>query len=105
LRLQGETFGGRLDWLVGGYYANEKLRVDDNLKYGQDYSAYANCLVANSFAAAAPTILAPGAFPNCFQPAVALGVRAALINGYNTALGAGQFTTAANLGSQITALG
>ena len=105
LRLQGEAFGGRLDWLVGGYYANEKLRVDDNLEYGQDYSAYANCLVANNFAAAVPTILAPGAFPNCFQPAVALGVRAALINGYNAALGAGQFTTAANLGSQITALG
>ena len=26
LRLQGEAFDGRLDWLVGGYYANEKLR-------------------------------------------------------------------------------
>ena len=52
LRLQGEAFGGRLDWLVGGYYANEKLRVDDNLRYGDDYGRYANCLVANNFAAA-----------------------------------------------------
>ena len=26
LRLQGEAFGGRLDWLFGGYYANEKLQ-------------------------------------------------------------------------------
>ena len=25
--LQGEAFDGRLDWLVGGYYANEKLRL------------------------------------------------------------------------------
>ena len=50
LRLQGETFGGRLDWLVGGYAANEKLRVDDNLAYGEDYARYANCLVANNFA-------------------------------------------------------
>ena len=52
LRLQGELLGGRLDWLVGGYLAHEKLRVVDNLAYGDDYSAYANCIVANSFAGA-----------------------------------------------------
>ena len=79
LRLQGEAFDGRLDWLVGGYYANEKLRVDDNLAYGDDYSRYANCLVAANFAAAAPTILAPGVSPNCFNPLVAGGVRGALV--------------------------
>ncbi|MCW3797882.1 TonB-dependent receptor [Sphingomonas sp. BN140010] len=50
LRFQGTTLGGRLDWLVGGYYANEKLRVRDNLAYGADYSRYANCLVALNFA-------------------------------------------------------
>ena len=27
LRLQGNAFGNKLDWLVGGYYANEKLRA------------------------------------------------------------------------------
>ena len=27
LRLQGEAFDGKLDWLVGGFYANEKLTV------------------------------------------------------------------------------
>ncbi len=53
----------------------------------------------------APTILAPGASPTCFNPAVAAGVRGALVAGYNAAVGAGQFTTAANLASQITALG
>ena len=52
LRLQGELWNGRLDWLVGGYYAHEKLRVVDNLSYGDDYEAYANCIVANSFAGA-----------------------------------------------------
>jgi iron complex outermembrane recepter protein len=52
LRLQGNAFGNRLDWLVGGYYANEKLTLKDNLAYGQDYARYANCLVANSFAQA-----------------------------------------------------
>ena len=31
LRLQGEALGGKLDWLIGGYYANEKLRSRDSL--------------------------------------------------------------------------
>ncbi|HEY6663476.1 MAG TPA: TonB-dependent receptor [Sphingomicrobium sp.] len=52
VRLQGNAFGDRLDWLVGGYFANEKLRLKDNLAYGNDYARYANCLVANSFAQA-----------------------------------------------------
>ena len=49
-RLQGETMGGRLDWLVGGYYANETLRSADSLRYGEDYGAFTNCLTAASFA-------------------------------------------------------
>jgi len=73
LRLQGEALGDRLDWLVGGYYADEKLRVDDNLAYGQDYARYANCLVANNFAAFAPTIVNT-ASPTCFNTAVAAGL-------------------------------
>ena len=60
LRLQGEAFDGRLDWLVGGYYANEKLRVDDTVAYGDDFQRYANCLVVGNFAAVGPgSILAP----------------------------------------------
>jgi outer membrane receptor protein involved in Fe transport len=50
LRLQGEMWGGRLDWLVGGYFAHEKLKVTDNITYGADYERYVNCIVANSFA-------------------------------------------------------
>jgi outer membrane receptor protein involved in Fe transport len=46
LRLQGQAFGGKLDWLVGGYYANEKLRVRDNITYGSDYTQYVNCVAA-----------------------------------------------------------
>ncbi|HEU4497707.1 MAG TPA: TonB-dependent receptor, partial [Sphingomicrobium sp.] len=76
LRLQGEAFGGRLDWLVGGYYANEKLAVDDNLSYGDDYARYANCLVAANFAASPlipDALLQPSTDPNsnCFNPALA----------------------------------
>ena len=107
LRLNGEAFGGRLDWLVGGYYANEKLAVDDNLSYGADYSRYGNCLVAANFVGggAPSSLLAPGATSTCFNPGVAPLVRAGLVGQYNAALAAGDFTTAANIGAQITALG
>jgi iron complex outermembrane recepter protein len=50
LRLQGELFDGRVDWLVGGYYANETLTVDDDIKYGADFERYANCVLAETFA-------------------------------------------------------
>ena len=43
LRLQGEAFDGKLDWLVGGFYANEKLTVRDNLRFGSQYGRFATC--------------------------------------------------------------
>src|SRR5688572_6177366 len=48
LRLQGEALGGNLDWLVGGYFANEKLRLDDNLALGNDADIYFRGLVRAS---------------------------------------------------------
>jgi iron complex outermembrane recepter protein len=80
LRLQGTTWGDRLDWLVGGYYSNEKLTLRDNLAYGSDYAAYSNCLVAANFVAggAPSSLLAPGASPTCFNPTVAGAVLPAL---------------------------
>ena len=85
LRLQGELWGGRLDWLVGGYYAHEKLKVRDNLSYGDDYSQFANCIVANSFAGSFINSGNPGLVglgnalidpsnPTCFNPAAAAGL-------------------------------
>jgi len=73
LRLQGNAWDNRLDWLVGGYYSNEKLTMRDNLAYGSDYSIYSNCLVAANFVAggAPSSLLAPGASPTCFNPVVA----------------------------------
>ena len=82
LRLQGELWGGRLDWLVGGYFASEKLDVVDNLAYGEDYSAFANCLVAANFAAgfinsgnaglaALGRTLVNPLEPTCFNPTAA----------------------------------
>ncbi|HKH01144.1 MAG TPA: TonB-dependent receptor plug domain-containing protein, partial [Bradyrhizobium sp.] len=69
LRLQGNAFGNALDWLVGGYYADEKLRVEDNLSYGADYDRYANCIL---FASAFPPALAPSpTTTTCVGPALA----------------------------------
>ncbi len=45
LRLQGEALDNKLDWLVGGYYANEKLQVVDNIKFGTQYGAFASCRI------------------------------------------------------------
>lgn len=45
LRLQGSAFDDKLDWLVGGYYAKEKLQVVDNFKFGTQYGAFASCRI------------------------------------------------------------
>ena len=88
LRLQGETFGGRLDWLIGGYYANEKLRSVDNIGYGEDFSRYANCVVALNFASlTGQSALVNPLNPTCFNPAVATALLP-LVGANATALGA-----------------
>ena len=55
LRLQGNALGDRLDWLVGGFYSNEKLTRKDNLSIGADGDLYFGSLVrANPALAAFP---------------------------------------------------
>ncbi len=56
LRAQGKLFGNKLDWLVGGYYANERLAYDDNIHYGQDYDRCATLLGAGGLGAASPAL-------------------------------------------------
>ena len=58
LRAQGSAFGGVLDWLVGGYYADEKLTLEDNIRFGADYGAFATCRLLLG-AGANPSGLAP----------------------------------------------
>jgi len=53
LRVQGEAFDGKLDWLVGGFYANEKLTVRDNLRFGTQYGRFAACRLISGGALAA----------------------------------------------------
>jgi outer membrane receptor protein involved in Fe transport len=88
LRLQGTTFGERLDWLVGGYFAREQLRVSDNLAYGADYERYTNCLLAQSIAQSpSPAPLVAGGTCNAVFNGARAQVNAALaplVNGIAT---------------------
>ncbi|HWI87594.1 MAG TPA: TonB-dependent receptor [Sphingomonas sp.] len=54
LRLRGKAFGERLDWLVGAYFADERLAYVDNLGFGQDMETFA----AARMAAASPALAA-----------------------------------------------
>jgi iron complex outermembrane receptor protein len=65
-RLQGSAIGEKLDWLVGAYYANEKLQVVDNAKFGTQYGAFAACRAVATANPAA--ILRNPAAPGCLSP-------------------------------------
>ncbi|WP_199556384.1 TonB-dependent receptor [Sandaracinobacteroides hominis] len=73
LRLNGTLFDDRLDWLVGGYYANETLDYTSHTRYGADYTRYANCLVANSLNASVPGLLSPTS-NGCLNPTLAAAI-------------------------------
>ena len=68
LRLQGSLLGGHLDWLVGGYYANEKLQAKDNLSAGADFDRFFTAQVRASSPALAqfPGYFALNAFAQGF---------------------------------------
>ena len=117
IRLQGEAFDGRLDWLVGGYFANEKLFADDDLVYGANYEQYANCVLSENFARALgiPSLVNT-ADSSCFSRPVAgavianTGVPAAIrgqVAGLSglAAFGPGGFNPAGGYRNVLAALG
>lgn len=69
LRLQGKLFDGKLDWLVGGFYANEKLTLQDNLRFGSQYGRFAACRIvsggglAGLYSPTSPSCVIPGVGP------------------------------------------
>jgi iron complex outermembrane receptor protein len=110
LRLQGSAFGDMLDWLVGGYYANERLTLQDNIRFGADYGRFAACrLMAGAGATSnftAPQLAACGA-GLATQPLIA-GTQANLNAGLTAAfLNAGlpPAIAAAQAGAISTGLG
>jgi outer membrane receptor protein involved in Fe transport len=73
VRLQGSLFEDRLDWLVGGFYSKEKLKLVDNVVFGADYGTFAACRLV---ATANPLVLLQNqANPGCLgtTPQAALG--------------------------------
>lgn len=89
LRAQGSAFNDVLDWLIGGYYAHEKLTLEDNIVFGADYGAFATCRLLLG-AGASPSPLAPFIDPaqqRCLTPTGraaatgSFGPLAPLING------------------------
>ena len=75
LRLQGKAFGDRLDWLVGGYFADETLDVADDLRFGRDYGLVQGCRIAAAAVGAAG--LSPTS-PGCLSPLARAGATAQL---------------------------
>jgi iron complex outermembrane receptor protein len=93
LRLQGSAFNDKLDWLVGGYFSNEKLQVSDNLQFGSQYGAFAACRIISNVSPLAvlrnpnaPGCLSPTGIAALSAPAAAGGlgpVAPLFINGLN----------------------
>jgi iron complex outermembrane receptor protein len=67
LRFQGSAFGGVLNWLVGGYFANEELHVRDNLTFGSQYGAFSACGMIARVSPA--SVLRNPAAPGCLSAA------------------------------------
>lgn len=104
LRLNGEAFGDRLNWLIGGFYSNEKLRVSDNLRFGTDYGRFAACRVVASAnpSAALRNPAAPGCLSTGF---IAPGVTARAAVGASFGQAAGTILGALDRLSTISDLG
>ncbi|WP_375402436.1 TonB-dependent receptor [uncultured Sphingomonas sp.] len=67
VRLQGTLFDEKLDWLVGGFYANEKFDGRSNLRFGSQYGRFATCRIISGGALAG--LYSPGS-PGCVVPGV-----------------------------------
>ena len=91
LRAQGKLFGDRLDWLVGGFYADEKLTVTDNLRFGSQYGRFATCRLVSGSALA--QFYSPGS-ADCLAP-VGRAVLAGAVPGVASPFGAAGGTVVA----------
>jgi iron complex outermembrane recepter protein len=106
-RAQGEAFDKRLDWLVGGYFANEILNVSDNLRYGNDFQRFSNCVLAEGQARGInnPNLINT-ADSSCFNRTVA-ATQSATIRGLAglSPLGAGGFNPLGGFSNIAAAIG
>ncbi|HEU0098323.1 MAG TPA: TonB-dependent receptor [Allosphingosinicella sp.] len=85
LRLQGQAFNDKLDWLVGGYFASEDLTVTDNLRFGTQYGRFATCRLLSGTGLAG--FYSPGT-PGCISPTGRAVISGALAPGIPSPFGA-----------------
>ena len=45
LRLQGTAFNDSVDWLIGGFYLNEKLTLNDTVRFGNQADQYVDGVI------------------------------------------------------------
>lgn len=62
LRLQGDA--GRLQWMIGGYYSDEKIEQEVNFRLGDDYDGLVGALFGGAFGPAPLTLLSGGVSPS-----------------------------------------
>jgi iron complex outermembrane receptor protein len=91
LRLQGSLFDDKLDWLVGGFYADEQYEGKSNLRFGSQYGRFATCRIISGGGLAG--LYSPTS-PGCVVPLVAPGVSglAAIAGASNANVAAGFLT-------------
>lgn len=66
-RLQGSLFNDKLDWLIGGFYSKENLKLVDNATFGAQYGQFAACRLV---ATVSPNVaLQNQAAPGCMSAA------------------------------------
>jgi outer membrane receptor protein involved in Fe transport len=85
LRLQGELFNGKLDWLIGGYYGDERLTVKSQLRFGTQFGRFAACRIVSGGGLASfysPT--SPGCLTPTGRATVAGGLGASTLAGIDT---------------------
>ena len=46
LRLKGSAFDGKLDWLVGGFYLNERVTLNDTVRFGTQADQFVDYMLA-----------------------------------------------------------
>lgn len=82
VRLNGSLFDDKLDWLIGGFYLNEKFRGRSNLRFGSQYGRFATCRIISGGGLAA--LYSPTS-ANCVAP----GIGAATLNSFGPDILAG----------------
>ncbi len=45
IRFQGTAFDDKLDWLVGGFYLNQRLSLNDTIRFGTQANIYTDSLI------------------------------------------------------------